>query len=273
MKHTRKRRIRKKHIVISGAICLACIVGASVFIYERKAENALPEEIRIELSAGVSMEFVLIEAGSFFMGSYEGEGDEDEQSRHKVTITEAFYIGKYEVTQKQWNLVMGDNPSHFEGTDNPVDTVSWTDSVAFTEKLSELAQRNITLPTEAQWEYACRSGSDTKWFFGASEESAGEYGWIDSNAQGTTHPVGLKKPNPWGVYDMYGNVQEWCLDWYADSYSGTASKDPQGAKDGASRIIRGGGWGDFPDNARSAYRNASGEEIENDGIGFRCVMY
>lgn len=219
------------------------------------------------------MEFVLIKDGSFMMGSYEEEGDEDETPRHKVTITKPFYMGKYEVNQEQWIEIMGENPSEFKNSQNPVDTVSWQDCILFTKELSKLTQNNINLPTEAQWEYACRAETTTKWFFGADEEEAGEYGWIDLNSEGMTHPVGLKMPNNWGLYDMYGNVQEWCLDWYENPYSQTDEKNPEGPKKGESRVIRGGGWGDFPDNARSSYRNAIGEEIANNGCGFRCVLY
>jgi formylglycine-generating enzyme required for sulfatase activity len=265
----------KNPFFLIKTIVVILVIALVVFMYIRKttAKHALPEEFTIEFGDGVNMEFVLINSGSFMMGSSEQEGDSDETPRHKVTITKPFYLGKYEVTQEQWKKVMGNNPSSFRGNDNPVDTVSWKDCIAFTEKLSSMMGRKLTLPSEAQWEYACRAGSIYKWFYVADDLNAGDYGWIDSNSGGTTHPVGLKEPNEWGLYDMYGNIQEWCLDWYQNPYADGEAVDPSGPKEGDSRVIRGGGWGDFLDNARSSYRNANGENEANDGTGFRCVLY
>ncbi|MFA9375852.1 MAG: formylglycine-generating enzyme family protein [Lachnotalea sp.] len=242
-------------------------------IHKTSAINVASKELSIVLGDGITMEFVCIDSGSFLMGSYEEEGDSDETPRHKVTITKPFYIGKYEVTQEQWEKVMGNNPSELKGEKNPVDTVSWNDCIEFTEELKTITGREFTLPTEAQWEYACRAGTTTKWFFGDDENNADLYGWIDSNSQKTTHPVGMLQPNAWGLYDMYGNLSEWCKDWYQNSYLETEAVDPAGPEVGDSHVVRGGGWGEFPDNARSSYRNANGENGENNGTGFRCVMY
>lgn len=232
----------------------------------------IPEEITLDLGNNIMMEFVYIDKGSFLMGSDEQIGDEDESPKHEVCISKPFYMGKYEVTQKQWKQIMGSNNSNFKGDDNPVDTVSFLECNEFAKKLSDITKKKVSLPTEAQWEYACRAGSDTKWFFGDDENDIEEYGWIDSNSNMQTHPVGLKKPNKFGLYDMYGNIQEWCSDWYTNPYLTDDKINPQGPKNGDSKVIRGGAWGDFPDNARSAYRNANGEDISNDGTGFRVVI-
>lgn len=259
-------------VVVIGLIGVIAL-DSLLFVYKMKSENATVKKLSIDLGDGITMELVRIDSGSFMMGSYEEEGDSDETPRRKVTITKSFYIGMYEVTQEQWEKVMGENPSEWKGKKHPVDTVSWNDCMEFTEKLSEITGREFTLPTEAQWEYACRAGTTTKWFFGNNVSSYIQYGWIDEEAQGITHPVGLKKPNAWGLYDMYGNIQEWCKDWYQNPYLESDLVDPAGPRVGDSRVIRGGGWGDISDNARSAYRNAIGEDVSNNGTGFRCVMY
>lgn len=262
-------------LFLFAIICLTGMIsfGFIKFINKTTSKDTLPKEISIDLGDGITMEFVRIDSGSFMMGSYEEEGDGDETPRHKVTITKAFYIGKYEVTQEQWEKIMGENPSELKGEKNPVDTVSWKDCIKFTERLGEITGKKLSLPTEAQWEYSCRAVTTTKWFFGSDENVADQYGWIESNSQGTTHLVGMQKPNAWGIYDMYGNLQEWCMDWYQNPYSLGDAVDPLGPEVGDSHVVRGGGWGDFPDNARSAYRNANGENVGNNGTGFRCVMY
>ena len=232
--------------------------------------EALPTET-LDLG-GVKMEFVLIPPGTFIMGSDEETGDGDEKPAHKVTLTQPFYLGKYEVTQEQWVKVIGSNPSKFKGPKLPVDSVSWDECQRFLLKLQEMDGRKFTLPTEAQWEYACRAGTISRCFFGDNYNIAGNYAWIATNSGNKTHQVGKKKPNPWGIYDIYGNVQELCADWYANPYQGIDATNPLGPSHGDSRILRGGAWGDDPMNIRSAYRNAIGQDIGNDGIGLRCVM-
>jgi len=235
-------------------------------------QSTLSNSKTITLSNGIKLDFVLINPGSFTMGSNEEFGDGDEGPKHKVTITEAFYLGKFEVTQEQWLELMGSNPSEFVDLKKPVDNVSWDDCKTFLQKLAEKTGENFSLPTEAQWEYACRAGTDSLWTFGDTAEEIGNYAWLDINSAGTTHEVGTKKPNPWGLYDMYGNIQEWCEDLYTDKYSETDTTDPIGPSSGDSRVIRGGAWGDISDSVRSSYRNCSGATNKTNGTGFRCVL-
>lgn len=259
------------------ALALACaqsrsFADASVATPHADAPTSLPKSVRLDLGGGLFMDFVLIPAGRFQRGSPEEVGDEDETPRREVSLTQPFYLGVFEVTQEQWTRVMGDNPSHFKGLKHPVDSVSWDECQRFLAKLTALVGRRVALPTEAQWEYACRAGTDSRWFFGEKAEALGEYAWFAENSGGQTHPVGQKKPNAWGVCDLYGNLGEWCADWYANPYLRTPSQDPQGPVRGVSRCIRGGAWGDSPGSARSAYRNANGPDGANDGIGFRCLL-
>ncbi len=215
-----------------------------------------PKENSFDLGRGVKMDFVLIPSGSFMMG--DKKGDEEEKPVHKVTISKPFYLGKFEVTQEQWRAVMGANPSHFKGAKNPVDRVSWEACEAFIKKLNEnFARSSVTfaLPSEAEWEYACRAGSTTRYSFGDREADLAKYGWFEGNAGGKTHPVGQKKPNAWGLYDMHGNVWQWCGDCYdADYYKKSPAADPTGPTAVTSRVLRGGSWSDPAPYCRSSYR-------------------
>ncbi len=234
---------------------------------------APPATASIDLGDGVAMRFVLIPAGSFVMGSPDNTGEEDEWPQHKVAITRPFYLGQFEVTQAQWEKVMGGNPSEFQGAQRPVDHVSWNDCQRFLEKLATRTGRTFALPTEAQWEYACRAGSTTPWSFGDRAASAGDYAWLGENSGGRTHDVGGKKPNAWGLYDMHGNVWEWCADFYEKhAYARSAPSDPPGPAQSEGHILRGGAWGEDALNVRSALRNCNGPDGAHNGIGFRCVM-
>jgi formylglycine-generating enzyme required for sulfatase activity len=256
-------------------------IALNIFLFSRagtaEAPSPSPAAVNktetIDLGGGVTMEFVLIPAGSFLMGSTPfAAGDADEMPEHKVMITQPFLLGKYEVTQEQWTQLMGNNPSHFKGAKRPVDTVSWNDCQRFFAKLHGKTGRTFSLPTEAQWEYACHAGTTTRWNTGDQPESLNDSAWSNQNSGNTTHPVGEKKPNAWGVYDLHGNLGEWCADWYGNPYPNGDATDPSGPPSGQSKVIRGGAWGDDPINVRSAYRNANGPDGAHDGIGFRCVM-
>ncbi len=221
----------------------------------------------------IGMTLVLIPAGSFLMGSPDSDllADDDEKPQHQVTISQAFYLGIHPVTQAQWEEVMGNNPSSFPGNPrHPVENVSWDDAQQFLERLSELDGRRYTLPSEAQWEYACRAGSTSRYCFGDAAAQLGDYALYRDNLDGTTHPVGEKRANAWGFYDMHGQVWEWCEAWLGN-YQATAVTDPSGPSAGASRVIRGGSWVNSARNARSAYCDRSPPGFRVDFLGFRCL--
>ncbi|MBM3859038.1 MAG: formylglycine-generating enzyme family protein [Verrucomicrobia bacterium] len=208
--------------------------------------------LAVDLGGGVTMDFVLIRPGNFTMGS--DKGSSDEKPARKVTITKPFYLGKFEVTQEQWQAVMGSNPSNFKGAKNPVDTVNWEDCLTFVRKLGEkVPGYTFRLPTEAEWEYACRAGSSSEYCYGDDTGGLGDYAWYSNNSGSKTHTVGEKKPNTWGLYDMHGNVYEWCQDWYGN-YSTNAETDPVGPSSGSNRVLRGGSWSRNASTCRSAIR-------------------
>jgi formylglycine-generating enzyme required for sulfatase activity len=220
------------------------------------------------LPAGATpLEMVLIPAGTFLMGSPPSEKDrgDDEGPQHQVTITKDFYLGKYEVTQAQWEAVMGNNPSGFKGDNLPVDmvweTASRNDCQAFIEKLNGMALAVVTfrLPTEAEWEYACRAGTTTRFYWGDDPDYSqiGVYAWYGDNSAGQTHEVGLKLPNAWALYDMSGNVPEWCQDWYG-AYRSGSQVDPIGPESGEGRVARGGSCCHERWVVRSAFRHGLG---------------
>lgn len=233
------------------------------------AEMGLNQIETIDLGGSVKLEFVLIRPGSFMMGSIDVVATATPV--HKVTLTKPFYLGVFEVTQEQWQTVMGSNPSTFKGPKLPVETVSWNDCQSFLIKLKERTGRKFALPTEAQWEYACRAGTTTRYSFGDAEDSFDEYVWFMGNSENTTHPVGEKKPNPWGLYDIHGNVMEWCADGYAPYPSGDVT-DPQGALLGSSRVVRGGDWMLPPFYSSSASRPVPAPDARGSTLGLRCVL-
>ena len=232
-----------------------------------------PKELSLDLGGGIKLELVLVPAGEFLMGSPDSEQTafHSEKPQHRVRITKPFYLGKYLVTQEQWESVMGKNPSPFKGTKNPVERVSWDDCQEFLKRLNEKSGGGkFRLPTEAQWEYACRAGSTTRYCFGDDESGLGEYAWYDKNSGGRTHPVGEKKPNAWGFFDTHGNVSEWCADWWdASYYRNSPTDDPTGSSGGAFRVSRGGGWGSGARDCRSANRRIYPPETHSNALGFR----
>ena len=200
-------------------------------------------------------------------------GDPDEKPVHAVVITRGFYVGRHEVTQAQYERVMGVNPSSFKGPDLPVEQVTWDAAVEFCRKLSERTGGSFRLPTEAEWEYAARAGSREKYCFGDDEEMLKQYAWFDANSGKRTHAVGRKKPNAWGLFDCHGNVREWCSDWYSeDSYAGGPHEDPKGPAGGQCRVQRGGSW-NYPGlSCRSANRSGCPPGYEGINFGFRAAM-
>ena len=223
-------------------------------------------------NTGQTIVMCWIPAGSFNMGSPDNEQDRDgdEGPVHQVTFAQGFWMGKYEVTQGQWEAVMGDNPSYYDGANLPVEQVSWTDIQDFESALSN----EYRLPSESEWEYACRSGTQTRFYWGNDPdyEEIGDYAVYSGNGNGGTEEVGTKEPNSWGLYDMSGNVWEWCEDWYHSDYTnapsdGSAWVSPQGSY----RVARGGSWDDYARSCRSANRNGCGASLRYDTLGFRLV--
>ena len=235
--------------------------------------------LTITLPDGVEMKFRRIPAGSFTMGSPSDEKDResDEGPQHKVTISKPFYLGMYEVTQVQWKEVMGEIREHsgFHGSnyDNPMQSTSWSECQEFVKRINRLGVGKFCLPTEAQWEYACRAGTTTRYYWGddPDESEIDDYAWYDLNADGESHEVAQRKPNPWGLYDMSGNVDEWCQDWYGD-YGSEPETDPQGPKSGSSKVFRGGEWYNPSQNCRSAYRGKLPPDTWGYFVGLRLVM-
>jgi formylglycine-generating enzyme required for sulfatase activity len=232
----------------------------------------------------IGMKFVHIPAGDFMMGSPSNEisRGNNEGPQHKVKISKGFWMGVTEVTQKQYRAVMGTDPNGsifsvffmFErrGGDNlSVEEVSWYDAVEFCKKLSQKEGKTYRLPAEAEWEYACRAGSTTRFSFGYSDSDLDKYGWYMGNSGKYHHSVGQKKPNAFGLYDMHGNVLEWCSDWYGE-YSSSSEVDPQGPSSGQSRVVRGGSWYLNTGNCRSAARFWWSPGFSATGIGFRVVV-
>lgn len=251
--------------------------------YEKPFE---PKMITVHLPAlqadAKKLEMVLIEPGSFIMGSPKEELGRSgtDWPLHEVTITKPFYIGKYEITQAQWESMMGNNPSYFRGKPNhPVEKVKWQTCQKYVKKLNDLGQGKFRLPTEAEWEYACRARTRTRFSFGDTLENADQYMWWEGNSKlKETKEVGLKLPNPWGLHDMHGNVLEWCTDrWGLPSDRGPQI-DPQGPSKGASffflwtnRVFRGGSFGRSAADCRSSFRSREQSIDFHSSLGFRIV--
>ena len=250
------------------------------------AKGTESKDITIPLSDKVNLDLIWVEPGTFTMGSPPDElGNGGDETLHEVTLTQGYWLGKYEVTQAQYQTIMGTNPSYSKRSDRPVEQVRWDDAKAFCEKLTaqEKAAGRLpegyeyTLPTEAQWEYACRAGTTTALNNGKNlsklEESPemDEVGWYKYNGDNTTHPAGQKQPNAWGLYDMHGNVFEWCLDWFA-SYPTEVVTNPEGPAIGKSHVIRGGSYGSYAKYCRSAYRSYNTPFYTSSYCGFRVAL-
>ena len=229
--------------------------------------------ITIPVKNGISIEMVKVEAGSFNMGATpEMEKPFDwEKPVHHVTLTNNYYIGKYEVTQALWQAVMGSNPSNFKGDNLPVEKVSWNDCQDFISKLNVMTGKRFRLPTEAEWEYAARGGNKSRGYQYSGSNTLGDVAWYGDNSGSKTHAVGTKQPNELGIYDMTGNVWEWCQDWNG-SYSSSPQVNPTGAASGSDRVIRGGSWGNSAGLCRSSYRYSITPDYRGDSMGLRLVL-
>ncbi|SPD76063.1 conserved exported hypothetical protein [uncultured Desulfobacterium sp.] len=267
----------KKFLFISAFVFSAHICQNSAY-----AENISQENM---ITNSIGMKFILIQAGKFMMGSkltpeeikekYGGDAKwyNDESPQHEVTITTSYYIQSTEVTQGQWKAVMGVNPSGLKncGVTCPIEKVSWFDVEEFINRLNQKEDTNTyRLPTEAEWEYACRAGSSTEFYFGDDKNKLEYYAWNNSNSDDWTHRVNLKRPNAWGLYDMHGNVWEWCQDWYSEYPSGPVT-DPAGPETGSQRVSRGGSWRSAAMFCRSPHRYGVDPNFRRPTRGFRLV--
>ncbi|REK06752.1 MAG: formylglycine-generating enzyme family protein [Planctomycetota bacterium] len=245
-----------------------------------------PSGEELELLQTFRDEFIEITPGrarfprSFRMGS--DDGPASEAPEHRVTFSEPFAIARYEVPQNLWQAVMGNNPSRWKGPRNSVEMLSWDDAVAFCQRATERmraaglieAEQVVRLPSEAEWEYAARAGTTTRYSFGDDASELGDYGWSTENAAGNDPPVGAKKPNAWKLYDVHGYLWEWCADAWHDTYQGAPADGSAWAGDGPAekRVLRGGSWKDPAEQLTSSYRRAGAAGLEDDAVGLRCVL-
>ena len=249
------------------------LAGANIcFKVEVNSVRFTVDGARISVN-GVSFEMVRVEGGTFRMGATSEQEDEaldGEKPVHSVTLS-SYYIGKTEVSQALWQAVMGNNPSPFKGADLPVESVSWDDCQEFIQKLNRLNGRNFRLPTEAEWEFACRGGNNSRGYKYSGSNYIDNVAWYDGNSGGKTHPVGTKAPNELGIYDMSGNVWEWCSDWYAD-YTSYSQTDPKGPQSGSYRVIRGAGCYYYAGCCRSSFRGRINPTYLSIHLGLRLAL-
>jgi formylglycine-generating enzyme required for sulfatase activity len=266
---SRDRGLRGRKLIKIGVLALvvACVAGGVSQWYGQSQQYTV---------AGLDLVMIRLRPGTFTMGAAEREPGyrETESPQMQVTLTQPFWLGQTEVTQGQYEAVMGRNPSSFKGPNLPVERVNWDEAMGFCQKLTEREQAAghlpvgyaYTLPTEAQWEYACRAGS-TGSYVGDLDANA----WYGANSQGTTHPVGTKEPNSWGLYDFQGNVCEWCADFFG-IYPGGAVTDPKGPDSGTIRVVRGCSWSNDAANCRPAFRDFSVPGARTNLVGFRLAL-
>ena len=295
-------RARERGVVFGRLLSAALILSAGCGRPETSVPRAEPVPSRVTaplpiITTAAGVEMVRIPAGRFRMGSGSGEGDE--APPHEVSI-DSLLMDRFEVTQEQYGKLVRGNPSHFKGPRRPLEQISWADAALYCNLRSraeglqpcyneenakcDFRGNGYRLPTEAEWEYACRAGSDTDYPFGADPQQLRQCAWYNENAGKTTHPVGQKQPNAWGLYDMLGNVAEWCNDVYQEDYyrvcaTGTAGatlRNPRGPAEGDKYVLRGGAWNCGAKACRSAHRVGENPGFQDtcfarDAIGFRCV--
>ena len=256
-------RLPSRHRVFAAVCSAFFIFHFSFFIGAALAEPKPGDTV----TNSIGMKLAFIPAGEFDMGSpADQKGHEEDETLHRVRITRAFRMSVTEVTQAQWTKVTGTRRGEFQGDDLSVESISYADAVEFCKKVSKAEGRTYRLPTEAEWEYACRAGTP-----GPLAPNVDDLAWFDDNAEGKTHAVGSKKPNAWGLYDMHGNVAEWCSDYYAPYPSGPAV-DPAGSATGKSRVVRGGSFASFPRGLRSSSRGNMPASYQLKTVGLRVVV-
>jgi formylglycine-generating enzyme required for sulfatase activity len=278
-------------VLLGGCLLVAEVPGGWPFdakeAAKRQADAAkefgVPKQLSVDLGQGLPLKLILIPPGKFMMGSPETETSDwptagarrTNERLHEVSITRPFYKSVYKVTQEQYMQILGTNPSQFPGQAHPVDAVTWDDAVRFCERSSSKTNRKIHLPTEAQWGYAARAGTATRYFFGDDEAKIPDFMWYRENSTGKTHPVGQKPPNAWGLFDVHGLLWEYCSDFFADSF-GDEKNDPMGPAAGTTHSTRGGTYGSRPPFVRSAIRVASPADNATKEVlghfGFRVAM-
>ena len=229
--------------------------------------------ISIPVKDGISIDMVRVEAGTFTMGATAEMKDpwKEEKPTHQVTLTNDYYIGKYEVTQALWKAVMGNNPSNFKGDNLPVEQVSWDDCQEFISKLNRITGKTFRLPTEAEWEYAARGGNKSRGYQYSGSNNLSDVAWYNINSGYKTQGVGTKQANELGIYDMSGNVSEWCQDWY-EAYSSSSQVNPTGANSGSYRVYRGGSWEDDDRCCRLSPRECGTPDYRGSFLGLRLVL-
>ena len=281
--------IRRGPAALGTALAIILFLGCKPGREGKPADAPQPAAIKtITTPAGVVM--ARLPAGEFIMG--DDDGADDEKPAHKVRLS-AFYMDTREVTQQDYERLLKRNPAKFKGPDRPVERVDWVQAVLYCNLRSlmeglkpcydantlacNFAAEGYRLPNEAEWEYACRAGTNTQYSFGNAPTRLSACGWFKANSGRTTHPVGQRSPNPWGLYDMHGNVAEWCQDIYSEtSYQAREGQDPHGPATGNKRVLRGGDWNSSEDNCRAAARNSENARLADacfgsDTYGFRCV--
>ncbi len=277
---------RISRFVLRACVLVFIILAVSLCSCRRVEPEASQPEV-VQTPSG--MEMVVIPAGWFEMGNAKGMADESPV--HRVWV-DSFWMDRFEVVQSQFRRFQIPDPSHFKDPNQPVERANWTDAAIYCNERSlaeglepcydettwecDFQANGYRLPTEAEWEYACRAGTNTAYSFGHSAARLSDYAWFADNSNGKTEPVGRKKPNPWGLHDMHGNVAEWCNDWYGtDSYARSPERNPRGPAEGNERVLRGGAWNASAESCRSSYRlsdpSIDDTCLANDSIGFRCV--
>lgn len=263
------------NIAKAALFILLVLMGVTVSAQQKKKKDksniALPNVSKDFLDS-IQNNMVWITGGRFVMGSDVSEADE--RPAYEVVV-DGYAISKYPVTQRQWIVLMGSNPSEFKGCDQcPIDKVSWDDAQRFIGILNKLTSKKYSLPTEAEWEYAAKGGLQIKQFYYSGSDNIDEAGWYSGNSNRQPHPVGGKKPNSMGLYDMSGNVWEWCLDWYNKNYyEQMENNNPEGPSSGSGRVRRGGSWFTQAGNCKTTTRNSVKQDYSDDIGGFRLVQY
>ena len=260
---------------ITGTLASNAVASSNTSGYSSSSSSMASgsNAISIPVKDGISIEMVKVEAGTFMMGATSEMKDpyDWEKPVHQVTLTNDYYMGKYEVTQALWQAVMGSNPSNFKGDNLPVETVNWNDCQEFISKLNSLTGRKFRLPTEAEWEYAARGGKKSRGYQYSGSNSISDVAWYSGNSGRVTHPVGTKQANELGIYDMSGNVYEWCQDWYG-SFSSSSQTNPTGADSGSSRVFRGGSWYGNARYCRLSFRDCTPPDCRGYNLGLRLAL-